>query len=124
MTAMVGVLLTSRLLAVYTDLRCIAYARLRVPVRKKEHARFWFASHGFHQGRTIISNAEVHRRRRFVFNLDLEDFFGTINFGRVRGFFINDSMFDLEPNVATIIAQIALPRERTAARKPLLAGHL
>ena len=75
--------------------------------RKKYYPRFWFASHGFHQGRTIISNAEVHKRRRFVFNLDLEDFFGTINFGRVRGFFINDSMFALEPKVATIIAQIA-----------------
>lgn len=75
--------------------------------RKKDHSRFWFASHGFHQGRTIVSNAEVHRRQRFVFNLDLEDFFGTINFGRVRGFFINDSMFALEPKVATIIAQIA-----------------
>lgn len=75
--------------------------------RKKENARFWFASHGFHQGRTIVSNAEVHRRRRFVFNVDLEDFFGTINFGRVRGFFIHDSMFALEPKVATIIAQIA-----------------
>lgn len=75
--------------------------------RKKEHPRFWFASHGFHKGRTIVSNAEVHKRRRFVFNLDLEDFFGTINFGRVRGLFINDSMFALEPKVATIIAQIA-----------------
>lgn len=75
--------------------------------RKKDDPRFWFASHGFHKGRTIISNAEVHKRHRFVFNLDLEDFFGTINFGRVRGFFINDSMFALEPKVATIIAQIA-----------------
>lgn len=75
--------------------------------RKQENARFWFASHGFHQGRTIVSNAEVHRRRRFVFNLDLADFFGTINFGRVRGFFIHDTMFSLEPKVATIIAQIA-----------------
>ncbi|MCY4006213.1 MAG: retron Ec67 family RNA-directed DNA polymerase/endonuclease [Rhodobacteraceae bacterium] len=44
---------------------------------------------------------------RFVFNLDLEDFFGTINFGRVRGFFIRDSMFSLDPKVATVIAQIA-----------------
>ncbi len=78
-----------------------------VQARKKHHPRFWFASHGFHQGRTIVSNAEVHKRRRFVFNLDLQDFFGTINFGRVRGFFINDSMFALEPKVATIIAQIA-----------------
>ncbi len=75
--------------------------------KKKVNPRFWFASHGFHQGRTIVSNAEVHRRRRFVFNLDLEDFFGTINFGRVRGFFIHDTMFSLEPKVATIIAQIA-----------------
>lgn len=46
------------------------------------------------------------RRRRFVFNLDLEDFFGTINFGRVRGFFIHDQVFALKPEVATIIAQI------------------
>lgn len=75
--------------------------------KKKTDRRFWFASHGFNQGRTIVSNAEVHRRRRFVFNLDLENFFGTINFGRVRGFFIHDSMFSLEPKVATIIAQIA-----------------
>jgi len=75
--------------------------------RKLENERFWFASHGFHQGRTIVSNAEVHKRRRFVFNLDLADFFGTINFGRVRGFFIHDTMFSLEPKVATIIAQIA-----------------
>lgn len=78
-----------------------------VQERKKKDRRFWFASHGFHQGRTIVSNAEVHRRRRFVFNLDLENFFGTINFGRVRGFFMQDSMFSLEPKVATIIAQIA-----------------
>ncbi len=75
--------------------------------RKRQDPRFWFPSHGFHQGRTIVSNAEVHRRRRFVFNIDLEDFFGTINFGRVRGFFIHDSMFALKHSVATVIAQIA-----------------
>lgn len=75
--------------------------------RKQDNARFWAASHGFHQGRTIISNAKAHRRRRFVFNLDLADFFGTINFGRVRGFFIRDKMFSLEPRVVTILAQIA-----------------
>lgn len=75
--------------------------------RQDSDRRFWFASHGFHKGRTIVSNAVVHKRRRYVFNLDIEDFFGTINFGRVRGFFIHDSMFSMEPKVATIIAQIA-----------------
>ncbi len=68
---------------------------------------FWRASHGFQKKRTIISNAEVHRRRRFVFNVDIENFFGTLNFGRVRGFFIHDKNFSLDPTVATIIAQIA-----------------
>ena len=78
-----------------------------VEERQRENRKFWFASHGFHKGRTIVSNAEVHRRKFFVFNIDLEDFFGSINFGRVRGFFIHDKMFELKPHVATVIARIA-----------------
>jgi hypothetical protein len=64
-------------------------------------------SHGFRHSHSIITNAELHKRRRFVLNLDLENFFPTFNFGRVRGFFIKDKDFRLEPKVATIIAQIA-----------------
>ena len=74
---------------------------------QKTDPNFWRASHGFQKKKTIISNAELHRRRRFVFNVDIEDFFGTLNFGRVRGFFIHDNTFSLDPAVATIIAQIA-----------------
>jgi hypothetical protein len=40
-------------------------------------------------------------------NLDLHDFFGTINFGRVRGVLIKDRNFLLHPTVATLIAQIS-----------------
>ncbi|MGY5801886.1 retron Ec67 family RNA-directed DNA polymerase/endonuclease [Rhizobium sp. LEGMi12c] len=72
-----------------------------------DNKKFWRASHGFQRQKTIVSNAEVHKRRRFVFNLDLSDFFGSINFGRVRGFFIRDRSFELAPAVATIIAQIS-----------------
>lgn len=64
-------------------------------------------AHGFKRGQSILTNAEVHRRRRYVLNIDLEDFFGTINFGRVRGFLIRNADFALNPDVATIIAQIA-----------------
>jgi RNA-directed DNA polymerase len=64
-------------------------------------------AHGFKRDRSIITNAVKHRKRRYVFNIDLHDFFGTINFGRVRGFFIKDSNFMLHPKVATILAQIA-----------------
>jgi 5S rRNA maturation endonuclease (ribonuclease M5) len=64
-------------------------------------------SHGFRRKHSIITNAKKHRKRRYVFNLDLENFFGTINFGRVRGFFISNRHFLLKPDVATILAQIA-----------------
>jgi len=64
-------------------------------------------SHGFRRNRSIITNAKEHRNRKFVLNVDLKDFFGTINFGRVRGFFIKDRNFSLDPVVATILAQIA-----------------
>jgi RNA-directed DNA polymerase len=64
-------------------------------------------AHGFKRDRSILSNACRHRGRRWVFNLDLADFFDTINFGRVRGFFISNRHFSLHPKVATILAQIA-----------------
>jgi RNA-directed DNA polymerase len=64
-------------------------------------------AHGFKRKRSIVTNASHHRGRRWVFNLDLSDFFGTINFGRVRGFFITNRHFSLPPRVATILAQIA-----------------
>lgn len=64
-------------------------------------------SHAFTPKFSIITNAVNHRNKRFVFNLDLENFFGTINFGRVRGFFIENRNFQLHPDVATVLAQIA-----------------
>ena len=64
-------------------------------------------SYGFRKKRTIAANAKNHKRRRYVLNLDLEDFFPSFNFGRVRGFFLKDRAFELEEQVATTIAQIA-----------------
>jgi RNA-directed DNA polymerase len=64
-------------------------------------------AHGFKRKRSIITNAREHRNRRYVFNIDLEDFFPSINFGRVRGFFIRDHNFALNEAVATVIAQLA-----------------
>jgi len=64
-------------------------------------------THGFQKGRSIITNADRHHSRRYVFNIDIQDFFQSINFGRVRGFFQKDSTFALNDEVATTIAQIA-----------------
>ena len=64
-------------------------------------------AHGFKRKRSIITNATEHRNRRYVFNIDLEEFFPSINFGRVRGYFTRDNNFALNEAVATVIAQIA-----------------
>ncbi len=65
------------------------------------------STHGYITGRSIVTNAYVHieRDRYFVLNIDLLDFFPSINFGRVRGMFMNIP-YNLNPNVATYLAKI------------------
>ncbi|WP_439842012.1 retron Ec67 family RNA-directed DNA polymerase/endonuclease [Aeromonas taiwanensis] len=64
-------------------------------------------SHGFVRKRSIITNAKNHIHKKYVLNIDLNDFFGSFNFGRVRGFFIKNKHFELHEHIATVIAQIA-----------------
>lgn len=87
-------------------------------------------SHGFRKKHSIITNAKNHKNKRYVFNVDLQDFFPSINFGRVRGFFIKNHHFSLEPKVATVIAQIACHNNELPQGSPCspiisnLIGHL
>jgi len=61
--------------------------------------------HGFMKNRGIVSNANMHTKRKYVLNLDLKEFFPSINFGRVRGMFMAVP-YNLPPAVATVLAQI------------------
>jgi len=45
------------------------------------------AAHGFVPGRSILTNAERHARQEIVITLDLEDFFPSVTYRRVRGLF-------------------------------------
>lgn len=67
--------------------------------------------HGFVKGRGIISNANCHRRRAWVLNIDLEDFFPSIHFGRVRGIF-RAKPFVLPEHVATTLARLMCSQGR------------
>ncbi len=64
-------------------------------------------SHGFVRERSIITNARAHQGRRHVLNIDLVDFFPSINLGRIRGVLMKDRRFQFYEPVATLIAQIA-----------------
>ena len=61
--------------------------------------------HGFAIGRSVRTNAVPHVSAGVVVNLDLQDFFASISFQRIRGVFLAHPM-RLDWNVANIIAQI------------------
>jgi RNA-directed DNA polymerase len=61
--------------------------------------------HGFVPGKSIVSNAYAHAGKMFVLNIDLKDFFPSINFGRVRGMFLAKP-YSCNEEVATVLAKI------------------
>lgn len=65
------------------------------------------AVHGFVRHRSIVTNARAHcsRKTKFVLNLDLQDFFPSITFYRVRGV-LQSRPFNFSHEVATVIAQM------------------
>lgn len=65
------------------------------------------AVHGFVAKRSILTNAQVHcsPKNHHIFNIDLEDFFPSITFYRVRGVFLHRP-FKFSHEVATVIAHI------------------
>ena len=84
------------------------------------------AVHGFVKDRSIVTNASSHLNKRFVFNIDIENFFGCVNFGRVRGVF-SSKFFNLPKPVATVLAQLccfngALPQG--APSSPIITNYI
>lgn len=79
-------------------------------------------AHGFKPNFSIMTNAALHRNKRWVFNMDLKDFFHTINFGRVYGFLLKDRNFSLAPKTAAVIAQIACYQKSSTPGQSVFPG--
>lgn len=62
----------------------------------------------------IYSNAQKHTGKRLVLNIDLKDFFESITFSRIVGFFSKNKLFSLPFDIAILIAQIVTYRESTS----------
>lgn len=63
-------------------------------------------AHAFVKKKSFLTNAKIHVNKRYVLNIDLNNFFDQFHFGRVRGFFHKNKNFQLPLDVATVIAQL------------------
>lgn len=57
--------------------------------------------------RTIVTNAKQHTNKKILINIDIENFFDTINFGRVRGLF-KSKPFNTQDIISTKLSQLII----------------
>jgi len=64
------------------------------------------STNGFIRERSIVTNAQPHIGKRFVFNIDLKDFFPSIHYGRIKAVLQKDP-FNTSSEIAHLIAHLA-----------------
>ncbi|WP_201633004.1 retron Ec67 family RNA-directed DNA polymerase/endonuclease [Psychrobacter immobilis] len=93
----------------------------RVTKTAQQSSILSFSSHGFRKALktdnslepfsfNIYSNAKKHINKKYVLNIDIVDFFESITFSRIVGYFHKNRHFLLDIDVAILIAQIATYR--------------
>jgi hypothetical protein len=68
------------------------------------------AAHGFRPARSIVTNAEPHVGANIVVNMDMEDFFPSVHYRRIKGVFRN---FGFSESVAAVLTMLCSEPERT-----------
>ena len=96
---------------------------ISAPMQRLKQAQSWIlanilaglplhdAAHGFRHQRSIVSNARPHVGAEVVVNLDLQDFFPTVSYPRVKGMF---RQLGYGEAVATIFALLCTEPETVA----------
>jgi len=74
-------------------------------------------AHGFVTNRSIVSNAKLHVGKAVVINCDLENFFPTLSYPRVKGFF---KSLGYSAELATVLAMLTTEAEQ---KEVLLDGE-
>lgn len=79
---------------------------------------------GYTKGRSFFDNAKYHERQRWILNVDIQDFYPSITFPRVRGLFMS-KLFKFNWRVATILARITTYQNQLpqgARTSPIIAN--
>jgi RNA-directed DNA polymerase len=79
------------------------------------------ASHAFTNGRSIVTNAAPHQKKRIVVKLDLVDFFPSIHYRRVVGIF---EQLGYGASVAKLLASLTTFRPKSKENRTIWPGLL
>jgi RNA-directed DNA polymerase len=63
-------------------------------------------AHGFIPKRSIVTNAKVHTNKKYVYNIDLKDFFPSISYHRINAVLSKVKQFNLQADIASILANV------------------
>lgn len=86
---------------------------------QKQNHHYLRCNHAFEKNKSIISNARHHQKKKFLLNIDISDFFGSIHYGRIKNFLINDKYFSMTEKGASIIAKLAVYQGKLPQGSPL-----
>ncbi|TQV61991.1 MAG: RNA-directed DNA polymerase [Sulfurovum sp.] len=67
--------------------------------------------------KSIVTNANQHIQKHIVINVDIKNFFATINFGRVRGLFLAEP-FKTTEQIATRLTQLVITENQLPQGSP------
>ncbi|MBU1809114.1 MAG: trypsin-like peptidase domain-containing protein [Candidatus Omnitrophica bacterium] len=89
---------------------CAPISSLKIIQQKLAHVLYLIyaakpSTHGFCPNKSIVTNAQLHIKKKYVFNIDIKDFFPSINFGRVYGMF-NGWPYGLPSRVSAVLSKI------------------
>lgn len=94
--------------------------QISAPMSRLKQAQYWIlqqvlallpvhsAVHGFYPQRSIVSNAQPHTAKAVVVNFDIQDFFPSICYRRIKGLFVSMGYAEA---VATVLALLCSEAE-------------
>lgn len=109
---------------IQAPVRALGFVQKRIVEFLSQHVRPMSESHGFTNERSILTNALCHLHSKVIVNIDIADFFGSINFGRVRGALMAPPL-RMPADCATLVAQLCTFRDalpQGAPSSPFLAN--
>ncbi|NEZ89063.1 retron Ec67 family RNA-directed DNA polymerase/endonuclease [Weissella paramesenteroides] len=80
---------------------------------------FNISSQAYQKNKSIFTNAQIHRNKKYILHFDIENFFDNITFRRINGFFQKNKRFKLPYNISTILTRLCCCKGHLVQGSPI-----